>query len=671
MTVNSLPTCGLRRRPGISVGRLIVLCVALIGVGSAAQAQRPKYTMTIQGSGMGRGRIVSFPARIDCLLSDGPTSSGTCTAQFDSGTVITFVAEKDHPDVNFTGYSVSPPTQCGGGGDDCEIGPIDRSYTITAQFTPNKQYTLTVTVNGNGYGTVSQLDLRGTPPIQCGIQGTNQPVQCTASYWATTVARLEKTPGIQYASKGDWSGACTSDPCAIVMDGARAVTATFSSPAVTVGTSGGSGSGKVVGNGFDCTITPSSAQGTCFVTFPSPSQQTVTLTPQAAAGSVFAGWTVSGGSCPGFNTCVISPPAYYPPGTVVNARFNIDDRSISVSGTGSGTVKSGGGEINCTLTVSVATGSCNATFTPGASVTLTAAPANGWQFGQWGGACATSTTPMCNLQLTASQNVTVTFTRMPMTLTIAGSGTGEGTVASTSPAGLINCTIKGSTVTDQCSGQVPFETNVTLTATPANSNSTFESWSLASCTGTGPCVVPMTSSQTITARFRGIDVPVTILGTGSGGDGLVTAPDGMSCRITKGIAASTGCSTTASAGTPVMLTAVPQNGSVFGTWSPASCPATSLTCAVTTTQPISITVGFTAPPPVAQLIDVLLNGTALSPAFATELDKFGNNDKTFNLGDLLALLDRTGEAVSPALLARIAELEHRQPHRPSPRRGVP
>jgi hypothetical protein len=39
-----------------------------------------------------------------------------------------------------------------------------------------------------------------------------------------------------------------------------------------------------------------------------------------------------------------------------------------------------------------------------------------------------------------------------------------------------------------------------------------------------------------------------------------------------------------------------------------------------------------------------------------QLDRFGNKDGTFNLGDLLALLDRTGEKLAPSTAAALRGL---------------
>jgi hypothetical protein len=78
------------------------------------------------------------------------------------------------------------------------------------------------------------------------------------------------------------------------------------------------------------------------------------------------------------------------------------------------------------------------------------------------------------------------------TLTISKGGTGSGTVTSNPPG--INC---GST----CLYTFPYNTSVTLTATPT-SPSTFGGWSGAGCSGTATCTVTMSAAQSITATFN-------------------------------------------------------------------------------------------------------------------------------------------------------------------------
>jgi hypothetical protein len=67
---------------------------------------------------------------------------------------------------------------------------------------------------------------------------------------------------------------------------------------------------------------------------------------------------------------------------------------------------------------------------------------------------------------------------------------------------------------------------------------------------------------------------------------------------------------------------------------------------------------FVAPRPAAELAQALLGSLTLSSAEQRELDRFGNTDGTFNLGDLLALLTRTGERLSAATMNALLAVPH-------------
>lgn len=77
--------------------------------------------------------------------------------------------------------------------------------------------------------------------------------------------------------------------------------------------------------------------------------------------------------------------------------------TVSIAGTGSGTVTSKPTGINCP-------GICSANFSSGASVTLTATPAGGSTFAGWSGAC--SGTGTCSVTMSAVRSVTATFNVM-------------------------------------------------------------------------------------------------------------------------------------------------------------------------------------------------------------------------------------------------------------------
>ncbi|HEU4780844.1 MAG TPA: cellulase family glycosylhydrolase [Steroidobacteraceae bacterium] len=173
---------------------------------------------------------------------------------------------------------------------------------------------------------------------------------------------------------------------------------------------------------------------------------------------------------------VLSPFVSGPVGS-----FNL---AVTKNGTGTGTVTSSPAGINCGTT-------CSASYTSGASVTLTPAADSGSTFAGWAGAC--TGTGVCTVSMTAARAVTATFnsTATTFALTVTRAGVGTGTVTSM-PAGIA-C---GTT----CSANYSSGTSVTLTAAAA-SGSTFAGWSGA-CTGTGACTTSMTAARNVTATFN-------------------------------------------------------------------------------------------------------------------------------------------------------------------------
>src|SRR2546422_7906330 len=86
--------------------------------------------------------------------------------------------------------------------------------------------------------------------------------------------------------------------------------------------------------------------------------------------------------------------------TTVNTPPGSFALTVAARGSGSGTVASSSGGINCPS-------SCAASFNSGTMVTLTVSPASGATFKQWGGACS-GTSPSCAVTMTAAKSVTAT-----------------------------------------------------------------------------------------------------------------------------------------------------------------------------------------------------------------------------------------------------------------------
>jgi hypothetical protein len=213
------------------------------------------------------------------------------------------------------------------------------------------------------------------------------------------------------------------------------------------------------------------------------------------------------------NSQVLCPDAFVAALNVKPPNYSVLTVTVSGGPSGSeGIVNSSPSGIDQCSDDPNAPGTCTADFPNGTEVTLTATPLES-QFAGWGGnapsSCGTNLT--CQLQVNGYTTVTATFTPVVgslYTLSVSGEGIngeiGTGTITSV-PAG-INCGTGGQVCTfDYASG-----TQVKLTATP-DQGSFFDSWMQTppnpSCTGTGQCVVVMTSNQTVDYIFLPNNAP--------------------------------------------------------------------------------------------------------------------------------------------------------------------
>jgi hypothetical protein len=312
---------------------------------------------------------MSSPAGIDC----GPT----CSASYTANTVVNLTASPA-PGSTFTGWGGA----CSGTGA-CQV-TMNTPKLVTATFAGGGggNQTLTVTKAGNGSGTVTS----SPPGINCGPT-------CSAGFPTDTVVTLTASPAPGSTFAG-WSGACSgSGACLVTMDAPKAVTATFTlNPVnyVLTVTKPGTGTGTVTSSpaGIDC-------GATCSASYPDGT--VVTLTASNAPGSVFTGW---GGACSGTGACMVTMNAP----KAVTATFTLSSVQyalvVSKTGSGSGTVTSSPGGINCGAV-------CRKRFLVGTVVTLTPTPAPGSTFTGWSGAC--SGTGPCLVKMNSPKSVTASF----------------------------------------------------------------------------------------------------------------------------------------------------------------------------------------------------------------------------------------------------------------------
>jgi hypothetical protein len=486
------------------------------------------FPLTITLGGNSMGTVTSTPAGISC--------GADCTANFSSGTMVTLTATPQGGSI-FVGWSGA----CSGTGT-CTI-TVETAVNVTANFAVDNS--LMVVLAGNGSGIVSS----SPAGISCGAA-------CSNTFPPNTTVTLTAFPatGSQFAG---WTGAgCGgTGTCVVTTDTAKMVTATFTltQNVLTVAKTG-NGSGMVASTPTGISCGTSCSQPIDYNTM-------VTLTATPDTGSTFTGW--SGGGCTGTGNCTVTVTA----ATTVTAQFTLQKNTLTVtpSGNGAGTVTSAPAGINCGS-------SCAAAFDYGTQVTLSATPSPGSTFAGWSGAGCTGT-QTCVVSVTAATTVTASFTLNSYSLTAAKNGNGSGTV--TSDVSGINCG------TD-CASPYPYNTMVTLTATP-DIGSTFTGWAGGGCSGTGTCVVNVTAATTVTATFTLVKYQLTVANNGGTGAGTVTGV-GINCGAT--------CSEQLDYNTTVTLSATPSPGSTFAGWSGAGCSGTG-TCVVTMTQAQAVTATFT------------------------------------------------------------------------------
>jgi len=262
------------------------------------------------------------------------------------------------------------------------------------------------------------------------------------------------------------------------------------------------------------------------------------------------------------------------------------------------------------------------------------------------------------------EGVTLVATYAPM-LTVAVAGRGSGIVSS-GPAG-ISCVITAGTASGACGNRFPFGSPVLLAATEVG-GSGFTGWG-ETCAGTGPCTVPMLQDRTVTATFTA-RFSLTVLASGNGA-GTVASQAGLSpaisCIITAGVAGETGCTASYLDETSVALSATLASGSLFGGWSGTGADCSlSTTCTLSVGQPLNLGAAFLVVAVEAAEAD-LLGTPRLTTQEQTALDQAGNRNGTYDVGDYLAMLDRSGLNPSAERMARIqpsamtSEAERQEP----------
>ena len=221
---------------------------------------------------------------------------------------------------------------------------------------------------------------------------------------------------------------------------------------------------------------------------------------------------------------------------------------------------------------------CSFTFTAPATLTLQAAPANGWAAAELAFCGERS---QCTITLGDFPYTVHAYFRPRALLQLWPNG--EGAVAVSPPgtdwrgeAADGTCTPQNATVQSGC--ELYYLPGTTATATAAAvPNQTFLGWSAHGCPGTDRCVLRLADdATTLVARFTPLDVRVRLGGDGTGS--VVSEPAGIACPPT--------CEAPFPAGSQVTFVARPDPAKPFLSWK-FGCtpsPADPRRCTLTVTN---------------------------------------------------------------------------------------
>ncbi len=390
----------------------------------------------------GAGSVTSSPSGLNC-------SSGTCTANFASGSSVTLTATPGSGAV-FSGWGGA----CGGSSVTCTV-TMSTAQSVTATFTTS------------------------APPSSGGIQVNFQPSG------ASVPSGYVKDDGSGYSSSRGygWSGNLTGNTRErAVQADQRLDTFVFVGPTTPVTWQYDLPSGDYVvalASGD-----PSWSQGPQRVVVEG---QVVIQDQTSGPNSYLTVENLPVTITDGALTVTVGGSSG---NTLLNYLHVIpvttSSQTLAVTVSGAGSVTSSPSGLNCS------SGTCTANFASGSSVTLTATPGSGAVFSGWGGACGGSSVT-CTVTMSTAQSVTATFTTStPETEVLSVTISGAGSVTS-SPSGL-NCS------SGTCTANFASGSSVTLTATPG-SGAVFSGWGGACGGSSVTCTVTMSTAQSVTATF--------------------------------------------------------------------------------------------------------------------------------------------------------------------------
>ncbi len=491
-----------------------------------------RLDVTRSGSGASGSSISSAPAGINC--------PGDCMQIHDIHTSVILNAAPA------ASAYLSAWTGCDStNGNNCIVS-LAAAKSINAEFTLG--VTLGVSKIGNGNGTISSgvvIDCGGDCEGGVG-QGDTLVLNASADAGSTFEGWFDSMAGTIVMAGCNGTGSCS-----ITVNANMTVYPRFTldEHVLTVMQSGHGGISSVPSGITTTWLLPAGGDTDTHTYF---ANQNVILNAVPDSGWRLDSW---GGECSGNGACVMDMLA----DRTASATFLINQYALSVNKTGSGSIVSDTGVIDCGIT-------CSDDYDFGTSVTLTATPDPGWVVGSWGGVACVTPNPLtpgiCKVNIGASaQTAGISFVQT-FDVSINRTGSGLGLVIDSSNA--IDCGTS-------CSAEFAAGGSVTLIATP-QADSEFDGWGEPGCVGTGNCVLsPLGGNKNISATFTRL---YTLSITAGSGGSVSSDVGSINCGII--------CADDYRHGTLVTLIPQPDAGQVFVGWSGA-CIGTGA-CVVTMDQ---------------------------------------------------------------------------------------
>lgn len=514
LTLEAIPAIGyqLKQWSGACSGSTST-CSITVTKALEARAEFIQTQHVLTTKIQGEGSISGTP--VEC-------NSASCSKSYDYGSQFTLTA-KAKDGYEFAGWT----GDCSGTGT-CNV-TMDRSYSVTANFTKEADTILTAKIVGSG--TIKGLD-------EICKSGS-----CSNTYSKSTSVTLTATPNEGYEFAG-WTGDCSGkNTCSVAMDQSRSVTANFIKQTEYILTA------KVVGNGSITGLQQACITATCSGIYSKGTQ--VTLTASANTGYEFTGWS---GDCSGIDSCTVTLDQ----SRSITANFNkVAGNILSANIVGSGTISGMKNACNA--------GTCTDTYDNNATVSLTATPSTGYEFAGWTGSCEGKNT--CQVTMNQSHSVTANFIKETEYVLIAKIE-GQGSITG----------LEKTCNSISCSSIYVKDTQVTLTASAAIGYE-FTGWT-GDCSGTSTCTVTLDKSRSVVANFN--KVAGNILSANIVGGGTI---EGLPNSCNTGT-----CTATYAQGENITLTAKPNTGYEFAGWT-GDCDGNTA-CNITMDQSRSVTANF-------------------------------------------------------------------------------